>query len=201
MERFIKFKYSYVIMKKIEHGKEDLESRLKGVNTPDIKESLIFHLKNRDYAKAACIDNPYFKYNLVDAIIDNINQYASTEPKFKSNLNSTLNKDEAKRVFYGLVCIESYDSGLSKVIAKLTDWEKVCFFAGVWDKREMEDINSKYFVSIVKDYIKAGYDLLNKKHMIHYNEGDYKRPIKIPGSQDYHKKQGNNEKKQLSFDF
>ncbi len=185
-------------MRKIE---KDLESRLKSINTPNIRKTLISQLKNREYAKAASIDNPYFKYDLIDAIIDNINQYASTQPKFKSNLNSTLNKDEAKRVFYGLVCMESYNSDLSKVISKLTDWEKVCFFAGVWNKREMKDINSKYFVNIVKDYIKAGYDLLNKKHMIHYNEGEYKRPIKIPGSQDYHKKQINNEKKQLSFDF
>jgi hypothetical protein len=37
--------------------------------------------------------------------------------------------------------------------------------------------------------------------MIKYYTGEYKRRLKIPGSQDYHKKQGNKEEKQLSFDF
>jgi len=188
-------------MGKIKHREEDLESRLAGINTPNIKEILIDKLENRNYRKAASKSNPYFKYELVDAIIEEINQYSPTESGFKLNFDSVLNKDEAKRVFYGLVCMKNYDSDLSKVIAKLIDWEKVCFFAGVWNKREMKDINSKDFISIVRDYIKAGYDLLNKKHMIHYHEGKYKRPIKIPGSQNYHKKQGNKEEKQLSFDF
>jgi len=188
-------------MEKVKHKKEDLESRLADINTLEVKESLISQLANRKYSKAACRDNPYLKYNLLDSIINNINQYAPTEPKFKSNLNSTLNKDEAKKVYYGLVCMEGYDSYLSKVMTKLTDWEKVCFFAGVWGKRKMEGIRSKDSLEIVGDYIKAGYDLLHKKHMINYAVGVYKRSLKIPGSQDYHKKQSDKEEKQLSFNF
>ena len=188
-------------MGKIKHRKEDLESRLASINTEDIRESLISQLENRDYSKAACRGNPYFKYNLIDSIINNINQYAPTEPKFKSNLNSTLNKDRAKKVYYGLVCMEGYDPDLSKVMTKLTDWEKVCFFVGVWNKRKMRGIHSADLPSIVKDYIKSGYDSLHKEHMIKYYTGEYKRRLKIPGSQDYHKKQSNKEEKQLSFDF
>lgn len=187
-------------MREITNRKEDLESRLSCINTLDIKESLIFQLENRDYSKAASRNNPYLKYDLIDAIINNINQYAPTEPRFKSNLNSTLNKDEAKRIYYGLVCIEGYDSDLSKVMTKLIDWERVCFFAGVWNKRAMIGIRSKDLPKIIEEYIKAGYNLLHKKHMIKYSIKEYKRPLKIPHSQNYYKKK-DNKGKQLSFDF
>ncbi len=165
---------------------DDLESRLMGINS-DVRDSLITQLVNRAYERSASRDNPYYKYQLVESIMDKIDKYAPVDEKFDRNLDSTFNKDETKKIYYGLVCM-GHNPKLSIVLTKLTDWEKICFFAGVWDKRNMDEIYSKELHEIVFEYIKAGYNLLHKKHMIKYSSGKYKRTLKIPKSQNYREK-------------
>ena len=163
---------------------KDLETRLNEIDTNDIKQGIISQLANRRYEKAANINNPYYKYQLIESIIEKINVYDETEEKFISNFHSKVNKDEAKRVYYGLVCMGGYNPELGMVMERLSDWEKIFFFAGVWTNRKMRGIHSKSVKEIIGDYIKDGYDLLHKKHMIKFNQGKYKRELKLPESQD-----------------
>jgi len=175
----------------------DLESRLKELDAEEVKDSIIAQLASRDYKRAANPNNPYYKYDLISAIIGRINRYAGTESGFISNLNSQLNKEEAKRVYYGLVCMGKPDESLKQVMEQLTDWEKVFYFVGVWKDRTMQGIRSKNVAEIVEDYIKVGIDFLHKNHMIKKARGDYKRALKLPQSQRYHKKR--EEKEQLDL--
>ncbi len=163
----------------------DLESRLANYDTRIIKDKVIAKLASRRYEDAASKSNPYYKYNLVPSIVELINEYAPTRDGFASNLDYHLNKYEAKRVYYGLVCMGEPTEELKQIVGKLEDWEKVCFFAGVWNDREMVGIRAKNLKEIIKDYIKKGYDSLHKIHMIRKAEGIYKRELKLPGSQDY----------------
>ncbi len=85
----------------------DLESKLVRENTKEIRDAVVSQLASRRYEKAASMNNPYFKYNLIPSIVDRINDYAPTGAGFVSNLNSQLNKDEAKRVFTDLSAWEN----------------------------------------------------------------------------------------------
>jgi hypothetical protein len=166
---------------------EGLESRLGTEDLPGVKEAVIFDLASRRYEAAASTSNPYFKYNLIPRIVDMINNYAPTEKGFVANLNSTLNKDEAKRVYYGLVAMGHPSNELKRVLSKLDDWEKVYFFAGVWKNRSMYAVSGKSLSELVEGYIKTGVDFLHKSHMIKKAQGTYKRKLKLPESQDYRK--------------
>ncbi len=169
---------------------EDLESRLAGANTSFMKDSIISQLASRRYDRAASRDNPYFKYNLVPSIVERISAYAPVFGNFESTLNSKLNKDEAKRIYYGIVCMGEPNPAVGFLLSKLTDWEKVYFFAGVWKNRGMQGIRSKEIHEIVQEYVKEGLDFLHRSHMIKKADGVYKRKLKLPESQHYRQKQG-----------
>jgi hypothetical protein len=159
-----------------------LEAMLAGEDTPRVKDCIIERLASRVYERAKSRDNPYFKYQLLPSIVARINEYAPTDPKFVSALNY-INKEEAKRIYYGLVCLGQPIEELKVVLSKLSDWEKVAFFAGVWSNKEMAGIRSKSVPEIVQEHIKAGYNFIHEKHMIKYAQGEYKRPLKMPDSQ------------------
>ncbi|MFH1211225.1 MAG: hypothetical protein V1645_04915 [archaeon] len=165
-----------------------LEAKLADKDTPRVKDRIIEKLASRNYKSAASRDNPYFKYELLPSIVSRINEYAPTDPNFASALNH-INKAEAKKIYYGLVCLGQPIEELKLVLRELTDWEKAAFFAGVWnpDNRQMTGIRSKSVPQIVQEHIKAGYDLIHEKHMIKYAKGEYKRPIKMPESQKHRK--------------
>lgn len=164
----------------------DLEGRLKEVSSPEHKDSLVFMLENRKYEAARSGDNPYYKYKLVDEIIAWLEDYAPVNPLFKANFDSTLNKYEMKRIFYGLVCMGGAPrQEVRAIVGRLTEWEKICFFAGVWKDRDMSQVQRKTVVELMFDYIKSGYDWLHRSHMINFNSGKYKRALKIPESQNY----------------
>jgi len=164
----------------------NLEARLASEDTPRVKDRIIEKLASRDYSRAASINNPYFKYQLLPSIVKRINEYAPTDSNFASTLDY-INKEEAKRIYYGLVSLDQPIDELKLVLSKLTDWEKVAFFAGVWSNRRMAGIRSKSVPEIVQENIKAGYNLIHEKHMIKFAEGEYKRPLKIPESQKHRK--------------
>lgn len=178
---------------------KDLESRLRNISTDEFKDKLISHLASRGYEKAASRSNPYYKYELIPSITNLINQYAPVEHGFEKNLNSAINKEEAKRIYYGLVCMGNPEEYLKQILVNLTDWEKIYFFAGVWKNRKMKGIRSKNLPEIVQDHIKSGIDFLHKSHMIKKAEGTYVRKLKLPQSQDYYKELPG--LKQIALDF
>lgn len=155
------------------------------VNEDTFKGRLLEVLECRDYSKAANINNPYLKYDLRDAIVRILNDYSCAGETFGRNLYNLINKAEAKRIYYGMVCLDDVSSEIKTICELLTDWEKVCFFAGIWTKRNIDDLYSKTISEIVFDLIKAGYNTLHKRHMIKFAEGEYKRVLKIPESQRY----------------
>jgi len=59
-------------------------------------------------------------------------------------------------------------------------------YAGIWFSKSNFDF-SRPLSQLVADLIKRGYDGIHEMHMIKYNQRAYRRPLKIPGSQEYRK--------------
>lgn len=167
----------------------DLESRLAGIDTEQTRSNLVTQLSQREYRRAASRSNPYLKYDLVEAIERLINAYAPTEDGFDNKLNA-INKEELKKVYYGLKALDNREQnkqGLKRVMTHLTDWEKIIFFAGAFTHRDTTAYTAGSLSDLVKTYIKSGYDELHAQHMIKKAKGNYTRPLKLPGSQNYRK--------------
>jgi len=176
---------------------KSLESRLESVHEEKSKQSLIAHLTSRDYKRAHNRNNPYLKKQLIPTIVNLINAYAPTSVSFASTLDSSINKEEAKRVYYGLVSFtKEPDQYMQDIMKNLTNWEKVYFFAGswkdcsgkngMWTERDLRGLKDKTIPEIVREYIKTGIDFLHESHMVKKAKGTYSRKLKLPESQNYH---------------
>ena len=90
---------------------------------------------------------------------------------------------------YGIVCFGSTPLP-DDLMSSLTAWEKTMFFAGAWFDRKRDYSDASDVASLVKRYIKTGYDKLHEMHMVKYHEGKYDRPLKIPESQNFRRSKG-----------
>jgi len=161
-----------------------LEAVLEGLE--HLHDHLVTTLQHMDFERPrrGYHQLPYLKYELVDAIVAYLQKQGDLQNQnFGQTLSSRMNKEELKRVFYGMFALR--DAAIPhEILRSLDDWEKICFFAGIWMERDYNPHQSTK--DLICQFIKKGYDGLHKMHMIKKAEGAYTRGLKIPGSQHYH---------------
>ncbi|MDO8741124.1 MAG: hypothetical protein Q7J54_06135 [Candidatus Woesearchaeota archaeon] len=143
-----------------------------------------------------------WKYAWSDKIINYFSEIdAPLSDEFATNLYTALNKDVMKKVVYGILSIPEIPSDIYN---SLTDWEKLCFAAGTYSKRSVDDVRDKSLPEIVHSFVKRGYDYLHRTHAIKRAKGEYETILKIPGSQNYRireKKETRCKEKQIVFEY
>ena len=126
-----------------------------------------------------------WKYAWSNKIIDYFSSIgAPLSEQFAGNLYRKLNKDVMKKIVYGIL---SFPNIPLVIYERLTDWEKLCFAAGVYKIEGMRDMKYRPIAEIIRAYIKEGIDYLHKVHAVKKGHGQYETLLKIPGSQNYQK--------------
>ncbi|MFH1638463.1 MAG: hypothetical protein ABIB71_08610 [Candidatus Woesearchaeota archaeon] len=162
-----------------------LEERMKNLDQNEIRSRFQKALNRRDYSI------PSFEWQLMpsdkDDLVSRINSYLGRGEemwqKEHKRIYKRINTDLLKRVHYGMACLRG-GSIPKEIISKLNPWEELCLFAGIWKKR---DYVMGPLPDMVATFIKEGYDLLHKMHMVKKAFHQYKTTLKIPGSQHYRK--------------
>src|SRR3989338_11669038 len=79
-----------------------------------------------------------WKYAWSDRIIDYFKTIdAPLSDNFSRGLYNALNKDVMKKVVYGILSPPNIPK---EIYESLTDWEKLCFAAGIYSKRNLSDV-------------------------------------------------------------
>ena len=155
----------------------DLEKRLEDVNTSGIQYNLVKQLRQRkiidgkdnyeEAKKSYLIKHKNNKDMIIKGIIKMINDYSNIKNAFKSSLKHKVRKEQLKGVYCGIICMKDYKENLGKIISKLNGWEKVCFFAGVWEDRTISGrgFNHRDVPSLVRNYICVGCSYLDIKNL------------------------------------
>lgn len=156
---------------------------------------------------------PYYKYEAVNEIVGFFNRLGTPlNDGFDANLyRGKINKEPLKRVIYGIRSFARTTRENRQVLEKvkdylqgLDDWEKIYFFAGVWDKRCIPENEQE-----LNEIVEAGRNRIYKIHYVKKAKGEYIRDIKLPKieKREVDLKKSQLEKyrepklEQLSFDF
>ena len=113
---------------------------------------------------------PYFKYDLSDRIAQLLG-----EGEFSNNLNSSVNKDVLKRVYYGILSTGEISR---EFLEKLTNWEKIYFFRGRWSERDPN--LSHPLLVLASEHIHLGLENLHRDHYVRKAKGVYRSEKKFP---------------------
>ena len=158
-----------------------LEERLAGLR--DLKDSLASSLRSADYGRPSRILSGGHRYTKHD-LVDYLREDGELEQDFDAKLYRAINKTEMKRIYYGVLCLNRRIP--KEITERLDGWERVMLYAGIWFNQGKFDYLAP-LPELVQELIKKGYDGLHQMHMVKYHQGSYRRPLKIPGSQDYRK--------------
>ncbi len=195
-----------------QHRFLSLEERLENVDNDDVKNRLIAELSkprinpaDRSMWYKFPKQNGFsYKYAYTDELAEYFKRRGvpfKDHENFRISIyNAQLNKDLIKRIYYGVLSVPNVPK---EILAPLTNWEKLYFFAGAWWKRDTTELYDKPVPEIVGIYIKYGIDKLHELHHVKKAKGQYLREIKLPESQYYRKeireKQISDYKKKLAL--
>ena len=148
------------------------------------------------------------KRYLKDDMVYHIGKYIKAPHDFEKKLYNVITKQELKKTYYGLICVEN-DRELPKFIDGLTEllectvleyerenqisidadinWFKVTFFAGLWDEIQKYNHSRIGRQNLIEDQVKVtpydlikrGYDVIHEKYAVRRNTGHYTRKKNI----------------------
>jgi len=157
-------------------AKELLETRLQGIDREtwqDVKRALCEpHINPTEEKMRKRM--PYLKDDLAPAIAGRI-----IAAGFASTLYGAINKNPLKRVWYGIMSTGELPENFLK---RLSEWERVYFFAGRWKIRS-PDLKEPPVVLTVR-HLNEG---LNKVYNDHYTrkaKGEYESNLVLPEGND-----------------
>jgi len=152
----------------------------------------------------------YLKENTIDALITFTDSYSlgsfvprKTGRNVDNRIYRKINNEELKKIWYGVLDINcDPERKLKPVVNKLREIFKdelpvLMLYAGFhfMKNQEIKELDGKSLTETVCTIIDAGYEGILEKHNKKYENGEYARPLKLPGSDIFKKYKGG----QMSF--
>ncbi len=170
-------------------GYNSLVERIKEIQTDNNKESTLQFVHKEIFNSYETHIDKMSKSVLINNLIISTDDYAPFDYHFTNELDSTIETAELSTVLKGACDFGRPDEYGKKVISKLTDWEKIYFFAGLHAHQFTGKI---YEYSTVPDlislYIKEGINKISESHMTKFHSGEYDKGIVLPQAENYHVK-------------
>ncbi len=164
--------------------------------------------KIKEYVTHSDVTRPrnllYMRRYYKGEMVHSITRHLKSGPNFTLKLYNGITKQEMKKAYYGILCVNDHTDfpafvdDLSRLTEKTFEeykiktnknldfdlnWFKVTFFAGLWEK--IVDYNNPEKRSLTKekvlecitpyDLIKRGYDTIQGIYAIRRNKGEYTR--------------------------